>query len=49
MVIYKLMRLAYEAGEEALVEVLEPMRESTAEQLSYAIQDAERKRAGSKA
>jgi hypothetical protein len=43
--IHKLMRLAHEAGEHSLVEVLERYRESTAAQLAYAIQDAERKRA----
>jgi hypothetical protein len=44
-VIHRLMRLAYQEGMDYLVESLESFRESTAAQLSYAIQHAERQRA----
>jgi hypothetical protein len=49
LVIYRLMRLARQEGLHYIVERLEPLRESTAPQLAYAIQHAERKRTGSKA
>jgi hypothetical protein len=41
--IHKLQRLAYEQGATFLVEHMEGSRQSTAVQLAYAIQDAERK------
>lgn len=43
---HKLQRLAYEQGATWIVETLEPSRQSTAVQLAYAIQDAERQNYG---
>jgi hypothetical protein len=41
--VHRLQRIAHEHGATALAEALEPYRQSTAVQLAYAIQDAERK------
>lgn len=43
LLLHKLMRLAYEGGPTAIVEMLEREREATAAQLAYALVDAERK------
>lgn len=49
MLTHKLMRLAFEGGASWIVEELEKIRQSTAAQLAYAVQDYERKRAERKA